>query len=160
NKDVDMSLLMMTSHLDPYTTFIDKQALGEFKRGTDARFTGIGIQIRKDAVTDQLLVVTPIKGSPAYKAGLKAGDPLTQIVREMDSEGTPLDKAEVIETKGLPLQDAVDKILGKPGTKLKMTVKREGADKLLEFNLTRGSVEVETVLGVKRRQNDDWDFVL
>jgi C-terminal peptidase prc len=160
NKDVDISLLMMMSHLDPYTTYIDKETLGEFKRGTDATFTGIGIQIRKDTITDNLLVVTPIKGSPAYKAGLKAGDLITKLVREMDSEGNALDKAEVLLTKDLKLQEAVEKILGKPGTKIKLTVQREGVGKPLEFHLTRGAVQVETVLGVKRLESDEWDFVI
>jgi len=160
NKDVEISLLMMTTHLDPYTTYIDKETLGEFKRGTDATFTGIGIQIRKDAITDQLLVVTPIKGSPAYKAGLLAGDIVTTITREMDSEGTPLNPAEVIVTKGLPLSDAVTKILGKPGTQIKLTIKREGKDKTIDYTITRGAVQVETVLGHKRRDNDEWDHYI
>src|SRR5262249_15162595 len=146
NKDVDISLLMMTSHLDPYTTYIDKETLGEFKRQTDASFTGIGIQIRKDTITDNLLVVTPIKGSPAYRAGLLAGDQVTTITRERDSEGNTLDKPEVLYTKDMKLQDAVEKILGKPGTKIKLTIQREGSDKPLVFNLTRGSIQVETVM--------------
>ncbi len=160
SKDVEISLLMMTTHLDPYTTYIDKETLGEFKRGTDATFTGIGIQIRKDSITDQLLVVTPIKGSPAYKAGLKAGDIITKLTRETDSDGTRLDQTEVIDTKGLPLTDAVSKILGKPGTKITLTVVREGADKPIDTTITRGSVQVETVMGHKRRDSDEWDYVI
>ncbi len=69
----------------------------------------------------------------------------------MDSEGKPLDPPEVIETKGLPLNDAVKKILGKAGTKVKLTVEREGVDKPFNVEITRGRVEVETVLGVKRK---------
>jgi C-terminal peptidase prc len=160
NKDVDISLIMMTSHLDPYTTYIDKETLGEFKRGTDATFTGVGIQIRKDTITDNLLVVTPIKGSPSYRAGILAGDQITTITREMDSEGTPLDKPEVLYTKDIKLQDAVEKILGKAGTKVKLTIQREGSDKPLVFNLTRGAIQVETVFGVKRIKNDDWDYYI
>ncbi|MBY0521782.1 MAG: caspase family protein [Gemmataceae bacterium] len=160
NKDVDFALQTMMIHLDPYTTYIDPETLAEFKRGTDATFTGIGIQIRKDSASDMLLVVSPIKGSPAYKVGLKAGDTITTITREMDSNGKPLNPTEVIPTKGLPLTDAVSKILGKPGTEVKLTVQREGVNKPLEFTIVRGAVMVETVLGHKRKDNDEWDFVI
>jgi carboxyl-terminal processing protease len=123
-------------------------------------FTGIGIQIRKDSNSDQLLVVTPIKGSPAYKTGLLAGDVITKITREVDSDGRALSPAEVIETKGLPLGDAVKKILGKENTKVHLTVQREGMNHPLEFDITRGKVEVETVLGWKRNSDDDWNYML
>jgi carboxyl-terminal processing protease len=106
-------------------------------------------------------VVTPIKGSPAYKAGLLAGDLITTISRDVDEDGKPLPNApEVTSTKGMVVGDAVKKILGKKGTKVKLTVQREGSDKPLEFEITRGQVEVETVYGVKRKANDDWDYML
>lgn len=159
-KDVDITLQRMLSHIDPYTTYIDKETLDRFRQEYTGGFTGIGIQIRKDAASDQLLVVTPIKGSPAYKAGLQAGDLVTKIVREVDSEGKPLTPPEVIPTKGLPLSDAVKKILGQKGTKVKITVEREGEAKPIEFEITRDRVEVETVMGVKRKTGDGWDFVI
>src|SRR5262249_1082370 len=71
-KDVDIGLQRMLSHLDPYTTYVDKEQLQRFKTEIQQFFTGIGIQIRTDSSTAQLLVVTPIKGSPAYKKGLLA----------------------------------------------------------------------------------------
>src|SRR5262249_9768042 len=124
------------------------------------RFPGVGIQIRKDSATDQLLVVTPIKGSPAYKAGIQAGDLITTVTREVDSLRKTLKPAEVTPTKGMKLCDAGQKITGKPGTKVKLTVQREGEEKPLEFNLTRGYVQVESVLGHKRKANDDWDYMI
>jgi carboxyl-terminal processing protease len=124
-------------------------------------FTGIGIQIRKDAATDQLLVVTPIKGSPAYRAGLQAGDIITSVeTAKLDDKGEPLDTIETIPTKGLPLNAAVKRILGKKDTKVKLTVQREGSPKPLEFEITRGNVIVESVLGYKRKTNDEWDFLI
>ena len=110
--------------------------------------------------SDMLVVVTPIRGSPAYKAGLKTGDIITQITRDTDSYGEPLDKPEVISTKGLPISDAVKKIVGKPQSKVKLRVEREGVDHPLDFEIVRGKVQVESVLGVKRNRNDSWDFVL
>jgi len=160
HKDLDITLQRMLTHLDPYTTYIDPEALIRFQSEISGNFKGIGIQIRKDNATDMLLVVSPIKGSPAYKAGLQAGDIVTKIVREVDSEGQELPQAEELSTKGLALSDAVKKILGKEGTKVKLTVQREGEPKPLEFEITRGQIEVETVLGHKRDSDDDWDYMI
>ena len=159
-KDVDFTLQRMLSNLDPYTTYIDAETKANFDRDVQGNFTGIGVQIRKDANSDMLLVVTPIKGSPAYKAGVVAGDIITTIIREVDSNGKPLAEREEISTKGMQLSDAVKKILGKPNTKVKILVKRDGTPDPIEFEITRGRVEVETVLGHKRKDNDDWDFMI
>jgi C-terminal peptidase prc len=158
--DVDLALqrMMDQRHLDPYSTYIDPESIKRVEGDIQGKFTGIGIQIRKDAARDMLQVVTPIKGSPAYKKGIQAGDVITTVTREEDSEGKKLDPPEVISTKGLPLSDAVKKILGAPGTKVKLTVEREGEEKPLEFTLTRGTIEVESVLGYKRKSNADWDY--
>ncbi len=160
HKDLDFTLQRMLLHLDPYTTYIDPDQKKKLDQEIVGQFTGIGIQIRKDVATDQLLVVTPIKGSPAYKAGIQAGDLITSVTREVDSDGNPIDPPEVIPTKGLPLNKAVTKIIGKANTPVKLTIKREGQDKPLDFNLTRGYVEVESVLGYKRTAKDDWDYMI
>ncbi len=160
NKDIDISMEMMMGQLDPYTQYIDKEQVRKMESRIQGSFTGIGIQIRRDLVRDGLLVVTPIKGSPAYRSGLKAGDLVTEIRRDMDSEGRLLDKPEIISTKGMKVDKAVELILGKPGTKVKLTVQREGVPTPLEFELTRGRIEVETVLGARRKSDDSWDFML
>lgn len=161
HKDIDITLQrMLFKHLDPYTTYIDPEQKKRMDQDIGGRFPGVGIQIRKDSVSDQLLVVTPIKNSPAYKAGIQAGDLITTVTREVDSQGKKLDPPEVIPTKGLPLSKAVTKITGMPGTQVKLTVEREGEEKPLEFNLTRGYVEVESVLGFKRKSDDNWDYMI
>lgn len=160
HKDVDQALQHMLSHLDPYTTYIDAETLDRFKQETEASFKGIGISIRKDADRDQIKVRTPIKDSPAYRAGVQAGDVITQIKREVDSEGNPLDPPEVIATKGLPIDEAVKKIKGREKTKVKLVVEREGVDHPLEIEVQRDVVEVETVYGVKRKADDSWDFYI
>ncbi len=160
NKDLYITLQRMMSNLDPYTNYIDPETKAAFDKEVQGNFTGIGVQIRKDSATDMLLVVTPIKGSPAYKAGVQAGDIITKIVREVDSEGNEMETPEVISTKGMSTQDAVKKILGKRGTKVTIFIQREGESNPREISLNRGQVEVESVLGFKRDGKDDWDFYI
>jgi C-terminal peptidase prc len=161
HKDLDLTLQRMTSHLDPYTTYVDPETKQNFLKEVQGHFTGIGIQIRKDAGTDQLLVVTPIKGSPAYKAGLQAGDIITSVTTaKLDADGNPLPETEFIQTKGLSLNNAVKRILGKEGTPVKVTVVREGAKEPLTFDIVRNRVMIESVMGFKRKTDDDWNFMI
>jgi C-terminal peptidase prc len=159
-KDISIALNAMLTKLDKHTYYYDPDAAKALSRDTSGKFSGIGVQIRKNNVRDQLQVVTPIYGSPAYKAGLKANDIITTIVREVDENGKKLKEREEISTKGLTTEDAVKKILGKEGTPVKLLVEREGAAEPIEFNLLRGSVEVETVLGFKRNTDDTWNYVI
>jgi C-terminal peptidase prc len=172
-KDLNITLLRMLHKLDPHTTYIDPETKKRFDDDIAGNFTGIGVQISKDTNTDQLLVVTPIKGAPAYRVqtplskgtpsyrpGLWAGDVITTIIREVDSEGNPLSKPEHIPTKGLTLSKAVKLILGKADTKVTLTVQREGVEKPFNVDINRGRVEVESVLGAKRRSDDSWDYVI
>jgi C-terminal peptidase prc len=158
-KDLNVTLRRMLHKLDPYTTYIDPETKKKWDDEIKGNFTGIGIQIRKDAATDQLLVVTPIKGSPAYKAKLMAGDLITTIIREVDSDGNPIPK-QVVSTKGLPLSKAVKLILGQADTKVKLTIQREGTPRPFDVEITRGLVEVESVLGIRRKADDGWDYLI
>jgi C-terminal peptidase prc len=159
-KDITLSLHPMLGKLDKHTDYIDPETLKRDEVHITGHFSGIGVQIKKNNTKDMLQVVTPIMGSPAYKAKMYANDIITTIVREVDSDGKPLAKPEVIPTKGLSTEDAVKKILGREGTRIKLIVEREGHEKPLEFNLLRGRVEVETVLGHKRNADDSWNFVV
>jgi C-terminal peptidase prc len=160
DKDMDITLQRMMRNLDPYTTYFDEDTVKRVGDEIRGSFGGVGIQIRKDAARDMLQVVTPIKGSPAYKAGIQTGDVISRIYREYDSEGKKLDTPEDLSTKGMPLGDVVKKIQGMPGSKVKLTVEREGESKPLEFELKRAKVEVDSVLGVKRASNDEWDYLV
>lgn len=159
-KDVTVSLHAMLSKLDKHTGYIDPEIVQRMQNDIEGSFTGIGVQIRKNNIRDQLQVVTPIFGSPAYKAGLKANDIITTIVREVDSHGKPLARPESLPTKGMTTEEAVKKILGKEGSKIRLIVDREGSKEPLEFNLIRGRVEVESVLGIKRNADDTWNYVV
>src|SRR5262249_10101618 len=152
HKDIDIALARMVGQLgDKHSLFVDPETLEQFKKGTEGAFVAIGVQIKKDRATDELLVVTPLKGSPAYRKGIKAGDLITTITLTVDKLGKPLKKPEVLSTKGLGINEAVAKIVGKPGTKVTITVQRPGEDKPREFEVTREKIEVETVMGFHRK---------
>ncbi|MGF1583440.1 MAG: S41 family peptidase [Gemmataceae bacterium] len=164
-QDVTYSLHPMLSTLDPHTDYIDPKTLAEFTKLFDGGFSGIGVQIRYNPSNDLLEVVTPIKGSPAYKKGMYAGDIITKIIRDVDKRGKPLPKREVLSTKGMSTTKAVEKISGRAGTKVKLIVRREGEKEPLEFEIIRGSVEVGTVFGYKRNggnsaDRDEWNYVI
>lgn len=158
--DITLSLHGMLGKLDRHTDYIDPKTEQRFANEMKGQFSGIGVQIRQNSTRDELQVVTPIFGSPAYKAKMFANDIITTIIREVDSNGKPLKEPEITPTKGLKTDEAVKKILGRAGTKIKLLVEREGVEKPLEFNLVRGSVEVESVLGNKRNDDDTWNYVV
>lgn len=160
HKDIDFALQRMLAHLDPYTTYIDPETIARFTTETTGEFKGIGISIRENRTKGLLQVVTPLKDSPAYRAGLKAGDLIVSITRYQDDKGETLSEPEVISTKGMSTSDAVKKIQGKPGTKVKLTVEREGVAEPLHFEVSRAVIEVESVTGVKRNDKDEWDYLI
>lgn len=155
-KDVTFSLNSMLQKLDRHTDYIDPETLLKYIIDIQGNFTGIGVQIRKNNTQDALEVVTPIKDSPAYKAGVYQGDFITKIIRVVDDKGDALPQPEVISTKGMSTEEAVKKILGPKGSKIKLMIQRDGKEK--EVELIRGQVEVETVLGIKRSKDDGWDY--
>jgi C-terminal peptidase prc len=160
-QDVTYSLNAMLGKLDKHTGYIPPEVVAKFRTDTSGRFSGIGVQIRKNESRDELQVITPIFGSPAHRAGMQANDIITTIISEVDPKtGKPYDQPEITPTKGLQTDDAVKKILGKPGTRIKLLVEREGEKKPLEFTLTRGTIEVESVMGSKRNDKDTWNYVI
>jgi C-terminal peptidase prc len=145
--------------VDDYTTYIDKERVPDAEKEIDGQFRGIGVQIRRDVARDGLLVVTPIRGSPAYRAGILAGDLITEIVRETDENGKPFPAPEVTSTKGMETTDAVKLIMGMPTTKIRLKIEREGEAQPIIKDLARDKVVVESVYGYKRNEKDDsWDY--
>ena len=99
---------------------------------TSGKFGGLGIEI---TVTDgYLTVITPIEDTPAFQAGIEAGDRIIQI----EDKVKKLKK----ETKGLTLQDAVTLMRGEKGTKISLTVSRKGEEKPLTFEMKRDIIKV------------------
>jgi carboxyl-terminal processing protease len=162
DKDVGIATrLALKKFVDDYTTYFDKEKVVDLDKELDGRFRGIGVIIRRDIARDGLLVVTPIRNSPAYKAGILAGDLITEIIREADEKGKPFDKPEVTSTKGMETSDAVKLIMGLPTTKLKLKIEREGEKEPVIKELSRDTVTVESLYGWKRNEKDDsWDYYI
>ncbi len=119
----------MVQSLDPHSSFMTKEEHQELMLETKGSFTGIGIEI---TIRDQVLtVVSPIEGTPAYKAGLKAGDKIVKI----DGKST----------KNMTLMDAVKRIRGPKGTEVRLTIIRKGEKEPLEFSIIRDVIPLRSV---------------
>ncbi len=119
----------MLTHLDPHSAFMKPEEMQEFVNDTRGSFDGLGIEI---TVRDNyILIVSPIDGSPAADAGLQPGDYIVKIEKE--------------STRGLSSLDAVKKLRGKAGTKVKIQVWRKGWSEPKPFELTRAPITVQTI---------------
>jgi carboxyl-terminal processing protease len=133
----------MMTRLDPYSNYIAPDELDRFKSTVESEFGGIGIQIGvKDG---ELLITSPLYGAPAYRAGLMAGDRITQIGGD--------------ETKDFTIEDAVRKLKGKPGDDVSLTVLRPGETTPRTVVLKREIIRVKTVLGDRHKPDDSWNYV-
>jgi carboxyl-terminal processing protease len=114
---------------DPYTRFMDPEEFDNMQVDTSGELTGVGITITQDEETKQLIVISPIEDTPAFKEGILAKD----IIVEIDGKST----------KGMDTNEAVSLIRGEIGTKVKLTVLRDG--KKREFEITRARIEIHPV---------------
>lgn len=119
----------MLSNLDPHSSYLDADSFKELQVGTQGEFGGLGIEVGME--DGFVKVVSPIEDTPAYRAGLKAGDLIVKL------DDTPV--------KGLTLSDAVKRMRGKPKTPITLTVVRKGEQKPLVITLTREVIKVQSV---------------
>jgi len=119
----------MLSTLDPHSAYMTPEMYKEMQVETRGEFGGVGIQIGvKD---NRLAVIAPIEGTPAHRAGIKAGDFITKV-----NDDT---------TKDLTLMDAVQKMRGPKGSKVNLTIQRDGTSDPLVFTLVRDTIKIESV---------------
>jgi carboxyl-terminal processing protease len=129
DKLMDSAIRGMLRTLDPYSQYLDKDEAQRLETTTHGAFGGIGISIgiRDGWVT----VISPIEGTPAWRAGIQGGDRIIKI------DGT--------STEGLSLDDAMKKMRGEKGSPVTLTMFREGRDKPIDFTIIRDIIQIKSV---------------
>jgi carboxyl-terminal processing protease len=119
----------MLHNLDPHSSFMSPESYKEMQVDTKGEFGGLGIQIgmKENALT----VIAPIEDTPAYKAGIKAGDKIVKI--------------DKVLTKDMNIQDAVTKMRGAPKTPVTITIMREGWKEAKDFTIVRDIIKIKSV---------------
>jgi len=119
----------MVAGLDPHSQYFDKKTFKEFREGTTGRFVGVGIEINME---DGLVkVVSPIEGSPAFRAGLKPGDLITRI--------------DDTAVRGLTMNDAVKRMRGEPNTQVVLTIFRKDENRSFPVTIIREEIRTQSV---------------
>ena len=126
----------MLSGLDPHSSYLDPESFKEVRIGTEGQFGGLGIEVTME--NGFVKVIAPIDDTPAYRAGVQAGDLIIRL------DNTPV--------KGMSLNEAVRMMRGEPGDEIVLTIVRDGESKPLEVAIERAVIRITSV---KRRLLDD-----
>ncbi|MBP6777371.1 MAG: PDZ domain-containing protein, partial [Piscinibacter sp.] len=128
-KLINDAIAGMVAGLDPHSQYFDKKTFKEFREGTSGKFVGLGIEV---GMEDGLVkVISPIEGSPAFRAGLKSGDLITKI--------------DDTAVRGLTLDQAVKKMRGEPNTKVTLSIFRRAETRTFPVTLTREEIRQQSV---------------
>ncbi len=141
---IESAIRGVLGKLDPYSSYISPDELERFRTSVESEFGGIGIQVAADE--GQIQVLSPMYGTPAYRAGLLAGDRILEI----DGKNT----------EGMTLDEAVERLKGDEGTSVKLTLLHPGKDARETVTITREKIHIETVLGDRRRPDGAWQYML
>jgi carboxyl-terminal processing protease len=134
--------------LDPHSSYINPREYKQFNKQSKGKFGGIGVQVGYDRQNrGQLTVISPMPGTPAYEAGILAGD----MILKIDGK----------TTENMRLSEAVDLIQGDPGQKITLTVLHEGQRDPRDVDIVRDEIHVQSVLGDKRQEKNlkEWEFL-
>lgn len=151
-KDIDRRKLLeaalagMVKELDPYSSYISPEELSRFNQSVDQEFGGIGIQVQPDPLTQRILVISPLPDTPAYHAGVRAGD----LVMTVEGE----------DTENMPLARAVELMKGPAGGEVTIKVRHMGETEITEIKVKRAIIQVRSVLGDYFHKDGKWEFML
>ncbi|MGH7154683.1 MAG: S41 family peptidase, partial [Acetobacteraceae bacterium] len=140
-KLVENALNGMLSGLDPHSAYMDASQFRDMQVQTQGKFGGLGIEVTEDQ--GLIRVISPIDDTPASRAGIKAGD----IITALDGK----------TVEGLPLSKAVDEMRGDPGSKITLTIKRQGVDKPVQVSLERQIIHIQVVKS--RMESNDIGYI-
>ncbi|MEO8498412.1 MAG: S41 family peptidase [Planctomycetota bacterium] len=136
----------MVSGLDQYSGYIKPDTLKDMNASLDQEFGGVGVEVEKKEPDQPLLVLSPLVGTPAYRAGIQAGDRIIAV-----------DGESMI---GVHLNDAVKLMRGEPGSEIALTINRTGREEPFDVKVIREVITVDSVLGDTRQSDGSWDFHL
>ncbi|TCZ53163.1 S41 family peptidase [Roseicella aquatilis] len=126
---VENAINGMLTGLDPHSSYLNQRSYRDMQVQTRGEFGGLGIEVTQE--NGYIKVISPIDDTPAFRAGVKAGDLITHL------NGNSV--------QGLTLQEAVEQMRGERGTAIKITIRREGADRPIELSLTREVIRPQVV---------------
>ena len=155
-KDIDRRELVeaavrgMLSKLDPYSNYISPDDLARFTEDIEQEFGGVGIQVHWDEQAREIQVMTPLPGSPAYEAGVRAGDRIVEVEGQSISDFP----------EGSELERAVQMLKGEPGVEVTIGIKHPDSDDIEQVAITREIIQLDTVLGDTRNEDGSWDYLL
>tara|TARA_B100001057_G_scaffold391922_1_gene400320 strand:+ start:273 stop:1409 length:1137 start_codon:yes stop_codon:yes gene_type:complete len=129
SESMDSAINGLLQSLDPYSAYMSPEVFNEMQTETSGKFGGLGIEVSMEAGV--VKVISPIDDTPAFKAGIKAGDYIVKI--------------DDIQVQGKSLNEAVDLMRGPVGSGIELTVRRRGEKKALTFNIVREIIQIKSV---------------
>ncbi|MHB0959094.1 MAG: S41 family peptidase [Pirellulaceae bacterium] len=139
---IEAAIEGMITKLDPYSDYIAPQELDQFRKGVEREFVGIGVQVAER--DGQLQIISPLYGTPAWRAGLRAGDRILKIGEA--------------STQDLSLHDAIELMTGEAGTEVTVSVLHPDQSQAQTVTLKRELIQQPTVIGYRRHADGVWDY--
>src|SRR4051812_18431800 len=131
----------MLKTLDPHSSFFDPKAYAQLRERQEGRYYGLGISIQ--VIDGDITVMSLFEGSPAYRSGIRRGD----VIARIEGPDPQTGQTVLLDTKNWTSEQAVRKLKGPKGTKVRIAIRRPGYDKLIDMEVERDEVNITTVRG-------------